>query len=98
VSGALDVRDAGAGRGRLLLRWLVGGEGVGVGGFWAGLRAVHGPEEVGEIGRVNFGHVRHRGSGRLGGLPFGVEGGVLDRRADVEAADLYALAGHCRVQ
>ena len=48
--------------------------------------------------RVSLGHVRHGRSGGPGRFPLGVEGGVLDSRSDVEAADIHALAGHRGVQ
>ena len=56
------------------------------------------PEKVGEIVRVDLGHVRHRGSGHPFRLPPFIEGGALDSRADVETADINALAGHRGVQ
>ena len=52
--------------------------------------------KAGEVVRVDFGHVRHRGSGRPLRLPPLVEGGALDRRADVETADIDALVGYRR--
>src|ERR1700733_14211551 len=69
-----------------------------VSGFRLALRAVHGPEKVGEVVRVNLGHVRHGGSGGPFRLTPFIEGGVLDSRAAVEAAGIDALAGHCGVQ
>jgi hypothetical protein len=59
---------------------------------------VHGPEKVGEVVRINLGHVRHGGSGRSFRLPPFIEGGVLGGRADVETADIDALVGYRDVQ
>src|ERR1700690_1038370 len=81
------IRDPGACRS-------VAGKAVRVVGFRPALRAVHGPEKVGEIVRVNLGHVRHGSSGRPVRLPPLIEGGALDSRADVETADIDALPGY----
>src|SRR3984885_9273253 len=66
--------------------------------FPLSLRAVHGPEQAGEMFGVDRRHLPDRLARRSGLLHLGVEGTVPDGCADVEHADVDALLGYLGVQ
>jgi hypothetical protein len=72
--------------------------GLGIPGFQRLARAVHRPEQVGQISWADRGHLPHWLARGLGPLQFGVEGAVLDGRADVKHAYVDAPASDLGLQ
>src|SRR5271154_4857980 len=66
--------------------------------FPLSLRAVHSPEQAGEMFGVGGRHFPDRAARSFGLLHLGVEGTVLDGCTDVEHADVDAFLGYLGVQ
>src|SRR3984893_12383985 len=67
-------------------------------GFPLSLRAVHSPEQVGEMFGVDGRHFPDRVARSVGLLHLSVEGTVLDGCTDVEHADVDAFLGYLGMQ
>src|SRR5215467_2953694 len=74
-------------------------EALGVNGFRLALRAVHSPQQVGQMGGVGSrSPIPDWGTGSPGCLHLGVERTVLDDGSDVEPPDVDALLSHLGVE